>query len=83
MQFLSLFLKKVESFPGFQTPPPPPFEPDLFQAIVNTPGMQGKILTLKASFEGVSKTSKGARWYADHSTKFMITLAKAAGWFLQ
>lgn len=41
--------------------------------------MQGKILTFQASFEGVSKTLKGARWCADHSTKFMITLAKAAG----
>lgn len=61
------------------TPTPLPFLPDSFQAMVNTPGMQGKILTFQASFEGVSKTLKGARWRADHSTKFMITLAKAAG----
>lgn len=72
------FLKKVEFFPGFQTPLTSPFEPDLFQAIVNTPGMQGKVFTFKASFEGVFKTLKGARRYADHSTKFMINLAKAA-----
>lgn len=39
--------------------------------------MQGKY-SFKASFEGVSKTMKGARWCSDHSTKFMITLAKAA-----
>lgn len=43
--------------------------------------MQGKKFTFKARFEGVSKTLKGARWYADHSTKFMITLAKATGPF--
>lgn len=57
----------------------PPSKPDLFQAIVNTPGMEGKIFTLKVSFEGASKTLKGSRWCTDHSTRFMITLAKAAG----
>lgn len=41
--------------------------------------MQGKIFTFKASFEGVSKTLKGARWCVDHSIDFVITLAKAAG----
>lgn len=41
--------------------------------------MQGKIFPFKASFEGVSKTLEGARWCADHSPDFMITLAKAAG----
>lgn len=79
MHFLGLFLKKLNPFqdprPQFSTPTATRFIPGnskyTWYARENT--------HFKASFEGVSETLKGARWCADHSTDFMITLAKAAG----